>query len=327
MKLSLEKKNWPLNQSFNISRGKKTEAITVEVSLSNNNHLGRGECVPYSRYNESVETVCNQLENIRVDIENGKIDNSNLQDLMPPGAARNALDCALWDLKFKENVKTSWNFFNIPRPKKVKTCYTIVLDEPKKMALDAKLHSNYPILKVKVNEESLKESMLAIRDVATNPKIILDANEGLTVRSLDKLLNFLLEMDVSLMEQPVKSSEDDDLEYLDTSVPLCADESFHNYRDIENIFKRYDYINIKLDKTGGLTEGLKIAQRAKELKKGVMVGCMVGSSLSMFPALMLYEYADYIDLDGPCFLKKDQVNGLVYDEGLLMLPEKVCWGG
>jgi L-alanine-DL-glutamate epimerase-like enolase superfamily enzyme len=194
------------------------------------------------------------------------------------------------------------------------------------MALDAKQHSNYPILKIKVGENNLKESMLAIREVAPNPKIILDANEDLTVRSLDKLLDFLVKMNISLIEQPVLSTEDNELEYLDTPIPLCADESFHNYDDIENIFKRYEYINIKLDKTGGLTEGLKIAKRAKELEKGIMIGCMVGSSLSMLPALMLYEYANYIDLDGPCFLKKDEDYGLIYNEGLIKLPKQVCWG-
>ena len=229
MKINLKKKSWPLNQSFNISRGKKTEALTLEVNLIDDDYIGRGECVPYARYDESFESVFDEINNIKVEIENGLVDNDSLQSILKPGAARNALDCALWDLKFKKNLKTSWEFLDISKPSKIKTCYTIVLDEPKKMALDAKLHSNYPILKVKVNEESLKESMLAIRDVATNPKIILDANEGLTVRSLDKLLNFLLEMDVSLMEQPVKSSEDGDLEYLNTSIPLCADESFHNY--------------------------------------------------------------------------------------------------
>jgi L-alanine-DL-glutamate epimerase-like enolase superfamily enzyme len=223
-------------------------------------------------------------------------------------------------------LKTSWEFLDISKPSKIKTCYTIVLDEPKKMALDAKQHSNYPILKIKVGENNLKESMLAIREVAPNPKIILDANEDLTVRSLDKLLDFLVKMNISLIEQPVLSTEDNELEYLDTPIPLCADESFHNYDDIENIFKRYEYINIKLDKTGGLTEGLKIAKRAKELEKGIMIGCMVGSSLSMLPALMLYEYANYIDLDGPCFLKKDEDYGLIYNEGLIKLPKQVCWG-
>ena len=326
MKINLKKKSWPLNQSFNISRGKKTEALTLEVNLMDNGYIGRGECVPYARYDESFESVFNEINNIKVEIENGLVDNGSLQSILKPGAARNALDCALWDLKFKKNLKTSWEFLDIPKPSKIKTCYTIVLDEPKKMALDAKQHSNYPILKIKVGENNLKESMLAIREVAPSPKIILDANEDLSVRSLDKLLDFLVKMNVSLIEQPVLSTEDNELEYLDTPIPLCADESFHNYDDIENIFKRYEYINIKLDKTGGLTEGLKIAKRAKELEKGIMIGCMVGSSLSMLPALMLYEYANYIDLDGPCFLKKDEDYGLIYNEGLIKLPKQVCWG-
>ena len=188
MKINLKRKSWPLNQSFNISRGKKTEALTLEVNLIDDDYIGRGECVPYARYDESFESVFNEINNVKVEIENGLVDNDSLQSILKPGAARNALDCALWDLKFKKNLKTSWEFLDISKPSKIKTCYTIVLDEPKKMALDAKQHSNYPILKIKVGENNLKESMLAIREVAPNPKIILDANEDLNVRSLDKLI-------------------------------------------------------------------------------------------------------------------------------------------
>jgi len=326
MDFIFKEKTWPLNKPFNISRGSKTEALTVEVNLRHNDFYARGECVPYSRYQENTYTVIKQLEGIKKGIQEEIIGLHNLHKFIEPGAARNAIDCALWDLECKKNNKNIWSFMEIPKPQTIKTCYTIVLDTPKAMALDAKSHENYPILKIKVNEKDLHDSMMSIRDAAPNPKIILDANEGLSVQSLDKLSDFLVSMNVSLMEQPISSDADKDLLYFKSPIPLCADESFHSYDDLEDIFKKYQYINIKLDKTGGLTEALKIAKKAKELQKGVMIGCMVGSSLSMLPALTLYEYADYIDLDGPCFLKQDQLNGIKYDEGFIRLAEKMCWG-
>ena len=326
MDFIFKEKTWPLNKPFNISRGSKTEAVTVEVNLRHNDFYGRGECVPYSRYQENTDAVIKQLEGIKKGIQEEIIGLHNLHKFIEPGAARNAIDCALWDLECKKNNKNIWSFMEIPKPQTIKTCYTIVLDTPKAMALDAKSHENYPILKIKVNEKDLHDSMMSIRDAAPNPKIILDANEGLSVQSLDKLSDFLVSMNVSLMEQPISSDADKDLLYFKSPIPLCADESFHSYDDLEDIFKKYQYINIKLDKTGGLTEALKIAKKAKELQKGVMIGCMVGSSLSMLPALTLYEYADYIDLDGPCFLKQDQLNGIKYDEGFIRLAEKMCWG-
>ena len=326
MQLKLEKKIWPLNQSFNISRGSKNEAVTIELLLTHDGYVGRGECVPYSRYNETPDTVIKEFDKIKFQLESNEIDNNSLQKLMEPGSARNALDCALYDLNLKTNKISSWDFFKVKKPSEVETCYTIVLDDVKKMTQDAKDHANYPILKIKVDEKNLREALEEIRSVAPNPKIILDANEGLSVQSLDKLINFLDQMDIALMEQPVDSSKDSDLEFLSSPVPLCADESFHNYNDIQTIFKKYDYINIKLDKTGGLTEAFKIAKKTRELNKGIMIGCMVGSSLSMMPALLLHEYADYIDLDGPCFLKQDQVDGLSYSEGLINLTSNMCWG-
>ena len=326
MKLKIEKRIWPLNQSFNISRGSKKEAVTIELKLMHEGNVGRGECVPYSRYNETAESVLKQFEYVKHDLENNKINNHNLHDFIKSGSARNALDCALYDLHFNTKLCSSWDFFSIPKPQRIKTCYTVVLNNVKKMTQDAKKHSNYPILKVKVDENNLEAALQEIRNVAPNPKIILDANEDFSIKSLEKFFDLLVKMKVSLMEQPVESSNDADLEYIDSPIPLCADESFHDYGDIKTIFKKYDYINVKLDKTGGLTEALRIAKKTKEIDKGIMIGCMVGSSLSMLPALMLYQYADYIDLDGPCFLQEDQKNGLIYDQGFIKFPEKTCWG-
>ena len=326
IKLSIENKVWKLFKEFNISRGSKTKAETVEVKLSMNDEVGLGECVPYSRYNETVNSVKDQIESVREGIELGKINLDNLSLNMLPGAARNAVDCALWDLKCKLEGSTIWTILDQPKPKAIPSCYTIVLDNPEKMILDAKKHSNFPLLKIKVDKDDLATILTGIRNISPKAKIILDANESFDFKILHSHMDLFIETGIDLIEQPLPANNDDQLIEYKSPIPICADESFHTIEDLDQVMNKYDSINIKLDKTGGLSEAIQIKRKAAEHNKIIMVGCMVSSSLSMLPALTLCNNIDFVDLDGPCFLEKDRQGGLVYKNGLIEMNDISCWG-
>lgn len=324
--LKVSHKTWGLSKEFNISRGSKTEAKTIEVSFLNNNKIGIGECVPYLRYNETILSVSEQIESLRAKIESGKIHKSNLSSYIGPGAARNALDCAFWDLSCKIENKDIWSITNQAKPMRIPSCYTVVLDEVEKMICDAEKHSHFPLLKLKVNKENLESTLTGIRKVSPNSSIILDANESFDFQTLKENMGLFLSLKIDLIEQPLSANDDDELIHFKSPIPICADESFHSLDDFDQTIKKYASINIKLDKTGGLTEALKIKKKAQEHNIIIMIGCMVSTSLSMLPALTMCNDVNFVDLDGPVFLKEDVKNGLVYKDGQIEIKDKNCWG-
>ena len=318
--------SWELNKVFTISRSSKKTAETVEVQITKNGKTGFGEGVPYSHYDESIESVTSQIEELRINIENDEINLNNLDDYISAGSARNAIDCALWDLECKTKDQDIWSLLDILKPSSLPCSYTIVLDTVENMLSDAIEHKNFPIIKIKVNNENLEQILTGIRSKLTQAKIIIDANEGFTLDTLKENMSIFEKTKVDLIEQPLSPELDNQLLDFASPIPICADESFHTISDFEEVSKKYGAINIKLDKTGGLSEALLIANKAKKNGKTIMLGCMVATSLSMLPALSLYEYADFIDLDGPCFLKQDREKGIKYENGKIGLNKKMCWG-
>ena len=326
IKLLIQEQVWNLNKSFNISRGTKLTADTLQVHLIKDGEKGSGECVPYSRYNETINSVKNQINELKKDIESEKINLNNLSTHLKPGAARNAIDCAFWDLKCKIENKNIWTLVGEKMPNTIQSCYTIVLDTPDKMINDAIKHANFPILKVKLNQSNLEECLKGIRKVSKNSELILDANESFDFKTLDTNMDLFLETNVNLIEQPLSVDKDNEILNYESPIPICADESFHCLEDLELISNKYDSINIKLDKTGGLSEALEIKIQALKNNKIIMIGCMVSSSLSMMPALTLCNNVKFVDLDGPCFLSKDIENGLNYKGGTISFRNDTCWG-
>ena len=318
--------SWELNKVFAISRSSKKTAETVEVQITKNGKTGFGEGVPYSHYDESIESVTSQIEELRINIENDEINLNNLDDYISAGSARNAIDCALWDLECKTKDQDIWSLLDISKPSSLPCSYTIVLDTVENMLSDAIEHKNFPIIKIKVNNENLEQILTGIRSKLRQAKIIIDANEGFTLDTLKENMSIFEKTKVDLIEQPLSPELDNQLLNFASPIPICADESFHTISDFEEVSKKYSAINIKLDKTGGLSEALLIANKAKKNGKIIMLGCMVATSLSMLPALSLYKYADFIDLDGPCFLKQDRENGIKYENGKIGLNKKMCWG-
>ncbi|MEC8955618.1 MAG: N-acetyl-D-Glu racemase DgcA [Pseudomonadota bacterium] len=322
--ISFQHESWPLKKSFSISRGTKTSAEIIYLEIKQNHHKGKGEAVPYARYGESIDSVISQINAVRGDIEQGS-DRSNLLNILPPGAARNAIDCALWDLESKLNGISPWEIVNQNKPKIIHTALTVSLSSPDKMAEEALNYGKCDVLKLKLGSENVLESISAVRQVAPKTKIIVDANEAWCEEKLRSWQEQLLEMNVDLVEQPLPSDKENCLGDFQHLVPICADESCHTTEDIERLAGLYDYVNLKLDKTGGLTEALNCRDMAKELRLGLMIGCMVSTSLSMAPALLLAEDADFIDLDGPFLLARDRDPSLISSSGELVYNSSV-WG-
>jgi len=317
--------SFPLTRAFTISRGAKTSAEVVTCTIIDNGVSGHGECVPYARYGETVEGVMEAIQAFNDAIASG-MSREELQSAMAAGAARNAIDCALWDLEAKlSGTRVSTTACRIlPRP--VPTAVTISLGEPEDMADQARAHSSQKLLKVKVGTSDDRARMHAVASAARDAEIILDANEGWDESNIREHLLLAAELHIGLIEQPMPAGKDEILAHIPHPVPICADESVHTLADLESLSDRYDAINIKLDKTGGLTEALRMRDRARELGFGVMVGCMVGSSLSMAPAVLLAQDADWVDLDGPLLLARDRSPGLVYSGSLVSPPSAELWG-
>lgn len=324
MKLTVTPHYAPLKQAFAISRGAKTEAVTVRVTLEEDNAIGRGESVPYSRYNETVEGVLKAIERHRSDIEAG-IDREVLQTLMPAGAARCAVDCALWDLEAKQTGKPAWQFAGLPEPKSMETAVTVSLDTPDAMA-KAATSTPSRLLKLKLGNGEDLERLKAVHHARPDARLIVDGNEGLDPESFQRLAEHGAALGVVLIEQPFPADADDKLLRYCGAVSVCADESAHTSADIERLSRTYDAVNIKLDKAGGLTEAMAMAREARRAGMGIMVGCMVAGSLSMAPALLLAGLADAADLDGPLWLAEDIENGLTYEDGRVSPPERALWG-
>lgn len=311
--------------TFRISRGARTETPTIVAEIEEAGEVGTAECVPYPRYGESHESVTAEIESVRAAIE-GRLSRAALQDALPAGAARNALDCALWDLEAKQSGKRAWEVAGIEPPPPVTSAMTLSLDTPESMAEASRAAAHLPLLKLKVTGEGDLERVTAVRDGAPNSRLIVDANEGWRPEMLDSLLPALVELGVEMVEQPLPAESDDALLGREFAIPVCADEACHTRADLDRLQGRYSMINVKLDKCGGLSEALALVREARARGFRVMVGCMVGSSLAMAPAMLLTPFADYVDLDGPLLLARDCEPGLRYDGTTVHPPEAGLWG-
>jgi len=332
--LALATERWPIAGTFGISRGSKTEAVVVVAELDDGTFRGRGECVPYSRYDESLDSVRAQIEALVPQLAAG-LDRHGLQAAMPAGAARNALDCAFWDLEAKRSGRLVHELAGLPFPKAVTTAYTISLDEPAAMAKAAAKAANRALLKVKLGASQDKvgaahdddrRRIAAVRAAAPRCTLIVDANEGWNEDNLATNFAACLEAGVALVEQPLPEGNDEALGRMARPIPVCADESIHDRSSLAKLAGKYDAVNIKLDKAGGLTEALALVAEAQQHNFSIMVGCMVATSLAMAPAVLLAQLAQFVDLDGPLLLKEDRADGLRYADSLVYPPEPSLWG-
>lgn len=324
-KLILAVERFPIAGRFVISRGAKSEAIVVTATIEEPGARGRGECVPYARYGESIDLVLAQIESVRSDIEAGA-DQARLQHLLPAGAARNALDCALWDLGAKRTGIPAHQLAGMPAPKPVTTAFTISVGTPGEMAAAAGKAAHRPLLKIKLAGEGDPARIRAVRRSAPDATLIVDANEAWKEADLERNLAACAREGVALVEQPLSADHDGALATIDRIIPVCADESVHDRHGLEGLRSRYDAINVKLDKTGGLTEALHLLNAAEKLEFRIVAGCMVASSLAMAPALLIAGKANYVDLDGPLLLAADRSDGLIF-QGSVILPAKAAlWG-
>lgn len=324
-RLSIEVEIWPIRGTFRISRGARTEIKVVVATIGDGDFTGRGECVPYPRYGETVDGVAKDILAMEKQISGG-LDQQQLLAVMTPGATRNALDCALWDLQAKMSGKSVYELVGITHPKALTTAYTIGLDTPEAMATAAQEAKDKPLLKLKLGGEGDLERLRAIRAAVPEKRLIVDANEGWSGEQLLPYIDACMAAGIELIEQPLPADQDDRLSSLDHNANLCADESAHGLDTLAELKGKYQSINIKLDKTGGLTEALKVAEKAQELGLEIMVGCMLGTSLGMAPAMVVAQYAGIVDLDGPLLLDKDRENGIEYDADLMHLPTPALWG-
>ena len=323
--LTIAEERWPIAGSFTISRGAKTEAHVVTVTLAEGHHTGRGECVPYPRYAETVPQVMAALENARGQIEAG-ITREDIPSLIAPHAARNALDCALWDLDAKKAGRPVWQLAGLPEPKSAITAYTLSLDTPEAMAEAAAKASHRPLLKLKLGREGDAMRLQLIRRNAPASRLIVDANEGWTPENLASMLAACADQGVELVEQPLPAGNDEALRHSARAVTVCADESAHGIGSLDDLAGKYGAINIKLDKAGGLTPAIALAHAARERGLVIMVGCMLATSLAMAPAFLLTPFAEVIDLDGPLLLKTDRAPGIRFDGSTMHPPPATLWG-
>jgi L-alanine-DL-glutamate epimerase-like enolase superfamily enzyme len=316
---------WPLASPFRISRGVKTVAEVVTVELRQGDARGLGEAVPYPRYGETAQAVTEQIRTVERDLANGA-GRSDLVSLLPSGAARNAVDCALWDLESRRSGKaladTLWG--EPLRP--LVTALTVSLDTPERMGEAAAALADCKLIKVKVDAADPEACLRAVRKAAPAPDMIVDPNESWDIALLDRLQPLLRELRTTFVEQPLAAGADEALDGFQPLVPICADESCHTVADLDRLARRYGMINIKLDKTGGLTEALDLMEAGRQRGFGIMVGCMVSTSLSIAPAFHLAGRADYADIDGPLWLREDRAGGVRLQHGLLSPPEPGFWG-
>ncbi|MEC8919170.1 MAG: N-acetyl-D-Glu racemase DgcA [Pseudomonadota bacterium] len=323
--LSVEEQVFPLAEVFTISRGSRSEAHVVVARLSDGVHAGRGECVPYAHYGESVDSVIAQIESMRDALAQG-MDRLELQSRLPAGAARNALDCAFWDVEAKSAGKPVWELAGIDAPRAEITAFTLSLDTPDAMREKARRHAARPLLKLKLGGEGDIERLEAVREGAPEARIIVDANEGWDREAYERLAPTLVSLGISMVEQPLPAGQDASLADIERPLPVCADEACHDRTSLPDLVGRYDMINIKLDKTGGLTEALALKHEALASGFEIMVGCMVGSSLSMAPALLVAQGAAVVDLDGPLLLARDREHGMRFDADGIHPAMSALWG-
>jgi L-Ala-D/L-Glu epimerase / N-acetyl-D-glutamate racemase len=323
--LAVRIEHWPIAGSFTISRGAKTQAAVVVAELSDGHHRGRGECVPYARYGETVDGVAETITALADEIARG-LDRSALQKAMRPGAARNALDCAFWDLSAKRAGKPVHELVGLPPPKPLVTAYTISLAEPDVMAQQAAKAAGRTLLKVKLGSADDRARIMAVRQAAPQAELIVDANEGWTADNLAGNLAACAQAGVTLVEQPLPADADDVLAHIARPLPVCADESVHARTSLPGLVGKYDAVNIKLDKTGGLTGALAMVKDAERLGFALMAGCMVATSLAIAPAILIGQRARVVDLDGALLLARDRPDGLRYEESLVHPATPALWG-
>ncbi|MEH6833266.1 MULTISPECIES: N-acetyl-D-Glu racemase DgcA [Falsihalocynthiibacter] len=321
MKITVSPDTFALAEVFTISRGSRTHAHVLTVRIQDGEHEGWGECVPYARYGETLENVTALIEGLKT-----PVDRNSLQEMLPAGAARNAVDCALWDLDAKRSGKRAWELAGLDAPKPEITAFTLSLASPEEMKLSAAKHAFRPLLKIKLGTPDDMVRLEAVRAGAPKSRIIVDANEGWSAEVYSELAPHLIRLGVELVEQPMPAGEDDMLAEIARPLPVCADESAHDCASLAHLKGKYDVVNIKLDKTGGLTEALKLKQQAIAEGYRVMVGCMVGSSLAMAPAVLVAQGAMITDLDGPLLLSQDRENALFYDDSGVHPSTAALWG-
>ena len=321
VQISVRKDVFPLAQVFTISRGSRTEAHVLTVEVRDGDAVGYGECVPYARYDETLDSVIAEIEGLP-----SGIDREALQGLLPAGAARNAVDCAMWDLEAKQAGKRAWDLVGLPTPGPEITAYTLSLDTPDKMEIQAAENAHRPLLKIKLGTPDDMARLEAVRRGAPDARIIVDANEGWDADVYSELAPHLLRLGVQMVEQPLPAGADDMLAEIARPLPVCADESCHDRASLSALKGKYDMVNIKLDKTGGLTEALALKKESYAQGYDVMIGCMVGSSLAMAPATILAQGVAFTDLDGPLLLAEDRDEPLKFDHDGVHPPAAALWG-
>jgi L-Ala-D/L-Glu epimerase len=321
VRLIVRAESFRLAEAFTISRGSRLEAHVLKVEIEADDARGRGECVPYARYGESLPSVRAQIEGLPA-----RFDRAELQRLLPPGAARNAVDCALWDLEAKRTGSAVWRLAGLPEPGPEVTAFTLSLDAPERMRAAAARNAHRPLLKIKLGQVGDLDRLEAVRAGAPETRIVADANEAWTAEDFARICPDLVRLGVEMIEQPLPAGADDALMGMPRALPVCADESCHDRASLPRLRGKYDMINIKLDKTGGLTEALALREAALAEGYRVMVGCMLGSSLAMAPAVLVAQGAAVTDLDGPLLLAEDRAPALRYDEGGVHPAAPELWG-
>ena len=321
MKIAVDEQAYPMRIPFAISRGSRTEARVLVATVEDDGSIGRGECVPYARYGESVESVAAQIRGLKT-----PLDRHSLQNVLPPGAARNAVDCALWDLDAKRSGMRVWELAGLPEPQPVLTAFTIALGTPDEMGRAAAENSWRPLLKIKLGSKGDLPRLEAVRDNAPESRIIVDANEGWNSEEFSSIFPQFADIRVEMVEQPLPAGQDEPLGSLNADFELCADESCHDRESLAALEGKYSMVNIKLDKTGGLTEAIALKRQAEAAGYKVMVGCMVSTSLAMAPAVLLAQSVAVADLDGPLLLKDDRLGGLHYEGACVYPASRGFWG-
>lgn len=325
MKMNLNLETWKIKGRFSISRFSISQSNVLTVELRDDGLIGRGECEPHEFDAEIAQDVFDSIEKNRAVIEAG-ISRQELGDLLPAGPARNAIDCALWDLEAKRIGKRAWEIAGVTLNSPLTTAYTISLSNPREMALHASNNCKRPLLKLKLGKKESLAIVNAVCQAAPEARLIVDVNEAWNIDDLNRLADPLSELGVELIEQPLPAEEDKQLSKYLGPVPLCADESCLDTNSLSTLTDIYSYVNIKLDKTGGLSEALRLVEAAKNNGFGIMVGCMNGTSLAMAPAMVIGAMADYCDLDGPLLLEQDRIPGLFYENSLIHVPTTDVWG-
>jgi L-alanine-DL-glutamate epimerase-like enolase superfamily enzyme len=327
MHLRVDAESWPYKVPFRVSRGAEAALDVIVVTLTDaDGHVGRGEAAGVDYDGETVALLCAQLEGVRPEIERTRLDFAAVARLLPAGGARNALDCALWDLTAKQRRRSVWDLAGMPQPRRLTSCITLGIDTDEAVAAGARQYAQWPLIKVKVDGERHVEAVRLVHALCPAAGLIVDPNQAWDSDLLERLAPELKSLGVVLIEQPVPRGEDETLRGYPGPISLAADESVADRAGLAAVRDLYQVVNIKLDKTGGLTEALALSLDARALGLSVMVGCMAGTSLAMAPGVVVGQTAQYVDLDGPLLHAKDREHGIEYDRGLMRLPSPELWG-